>query len=53
MYACSPHDSLVPSEVRGQKRASDPLKWELWVVVSCHVGSANGTQVLCKSSERF
>lgn len=34
----------------GQKRASDPLELELQVVVICHVGAENKTQVLCKES---
>ena len=35
-----------------QRRASDPLELELKVVVSCHVGAGNQTQI-CKSNDRF
>lgn len=34
----------------GLKRASEPLKLELWVVEGSHVGAGNRTWVLCKSS---
>ena len=37
--------------LRGQKRALNPLDLELRMVVSCHVGSGNGTWVLCKNSQ--
>jgi hypothetical protein len=39
-----------PSEVN-EKRVSYPLEPELQVVVSCHLGAGNRTQVLCKSSK--
>lgn len=42
-YMCSTH--------RGQKRASDPLELELWMVVSHHTGARNRAQVLCESSK--
>jgi hypothetical protein len=29
-----------------EKRASDPLELELWLVVSCHMGPRNQTRVL-------
>ena len=44
------HSVCVPVACRGQKRALDPSELELQVVVSCHVGAGNGTQVLCKSN---
>jgi hypothetical protein len=34
---------------REQKRASDALEMKVMMVVSCHVGVENRTQVLCKS----
>jgi hypothetical protein len=36
---------------RGQKRAPDSLELELQVALSCHVGAAEGAQVLWKSSQ--
>lgn len=41
----------VPDAHGGQKRELDPLKLELWMVVSHYVGTENGTQVLCKSNK--
>lgn len=32
--------------LRGRKRAPDPLKLQLWMVVSHHVGAGDQTQVL-------
>ena len=44
--------SCIPSAHGNQKRtSSDPLTLELQMVLSCHVGSGNQTQVLCKSSK--
>lgn len=38
--------------LRGQKRASGPLKWSYrWLAVSQHVGAGNWSWVLCQSSE--
>lgn len=37
----------------GQKRASGPLDLELGIVVSCHVGTGNQTQVLWNNSVSF
>lgn len=34
---------------RGQKRALDSLKRELWMIVNYHVGAGNQTQVLYKN----
>lgn len=40
---------------RGQKKASDTLELELWIVMTCYVGAGNKTWVhlhhLCKSSK--
>lgn len=36
----------VPNDRRSQKKASDPLELELYVVASCCVGPGNQTQVL-------
>lgn len=36
----------MPRALGGQKGALDPLEKELEMVVSCHVGARNGTQVL-------
>ena len=33
----------VPGAHRGQKRASDPLELELWMVISNDVGAGNQT----------
>ena len=41
---------LTVSAGSGQKRVSDPLALESWMVVSYHVGAGNWTQVLCKSN---
>jgi hypothetical protein len=35
----------------GQKKESDPLKWELQAVVSQYVGAGTQTQVFCKSNK--
>lgn len=44
--------TLYVSSVLGDlRRILDPLKWELWMVVSCHMGARNRTEVLW-SSER-
>lgn len=40
----------MPGAQGGQKMMSDPLELELLMVVSCHVGAGNQTQVLCKSN---
>ena len=54
MYECiaSLHVGMpvLCNACRGQKEVLDPLELELWMVVSCHVGAGNRTQVLCKSS---
>ena len=34
-----------------QKRVKGPLELELGIIVSCHVGAGNRTQVLCKKSQ--
>jgi hypothetical protein len=36
----------MPGAVGGQKRLSDPLELELWMVVKLCVGASNQTQVL-------
>lgn len=46
MYVCI---TYVPGAYGGQ-RASDPLKLELRMVSSCHVGAGNQTQALYKST---
>lgn len=38
------------SDFKGQKRTLDPLKLELQMVVSYHVGGGNRTQVLWESA---
>ena len=42
MYVRTP----VSCSAYGQKRASDPLELELWMVVSRHMGAGNQTQIL-------
>ena len=42
--------SCVCSADRDKTRLSDLLELELQVVVSCHVGAGNATQVLCRES---
>lgn len=44
MYTCAP-DTLG-----GQKKASDTLKLELWMLINPHGGARNQTQVLCKGN---
>lgn len=36
----------MPDTYVGQKRALNPLKLELWVVVSPHMGARNQSQIL-------
>lgn len=40
-----------PSACGDQKKASDSMKLELQVAVSCHVTTGTQTRVLCKSSQ--
>ena len=42
---CMPDTHVV------QKRVKGPLELELGIIVSCHVGAGNRTQVLCKKSQ--
>lgn len=49
MYICALPSCLVSSEAK--KRALDPLKLGLQMVVSCHVGAGNRTQVFYKRSK--
>ena len=46
MFVCAP---CACSDPGGQKMESDPLEPELQMVVSCHVGAGNRTQVLRKN----
>lgn len=39
------------STLRGQKMTLDPWELAFQMVVSCHVGAGNGTQVLWKCSQ--
>lgn len=41
----------VPAACRGQEKVSDPIHVELWMVVSCHKGAENQTQVFCRISK--
>lgn len=41
----------VPCDHRGQKRVLDPQKLEIWMIVSCHVGTGNQIPVLCKNKK--
>jgi hypothetical protein len=43
--------NYVPSGLKGQKRASDPLRLEFQMIVSCHMGAEDQTRVLWKSSQ--
>jgi hypothetical protein len=45
LYMCI-SATCVPDACRGLKGTSDALEQELQLVVSCHVPSGNGTQVL-------
>lgn len=47
VYMCT---TYVSSTLRGQKRVLDPLKMELHIAVSHHLGSGNQTFVFCKSN---
>lgn len=40
----------IPGGSGGQKKAPDPLKLELWMIVSHHVDAGNQSWVLCKTS---
>ena len=46
-YLCT---MCMLGEHRDQKRVSDTLTLELWVVLNCHVGAGNQTWALCKSN---
>lgn len=48
MYVCALYASLVLMEVK--RRASNTLEIESLMVVSCHVGAGNQTQMLWKNS---
>ena len=48
MHVCTLH---VCSAHRGHKRAPAPLELEWQIIVSCHMGAGNWTQVFCKSSQ--
>lgn len=41
----------IPGGSGGQKKAPDPLKLELWMIVSHHVDAGNQTWVLCMSNK--
>lgn len=43
----------MPDTYVGQKRALNPLKLELWVVVSPHMGARNQSQILWKTRKCF
>lgn len=43
----------VPIVCRGKKRASDPLRLKLLVVVSCHLYIGSCNQILCNSNKCF
>lgn len=47
VYMCT---TYVSSTLRGQTRVLDPLKMELHIAVSHHLGSVNQTFVFCKSN---
>lgn len=42
---------LAYNTLMGQKRASDPLEWELQAVASCHLHAESQTWVLLKSNK--
>jgi hypothetical protein len=47
MYACA---LRMPGTHRNQKKASDPLEFELQNVVCCHVGAGTCTKILLKTA---
>ena len=51
MSVCAACASPVSGACRSHKRASDPLKLELWVVVSHYVDTGNQIWFLCKSNQ--
>lgn len=50
VYICT---RCKPGDHGNQKKASDPLERELYVVVSCCVGAGNQVQVFRKSNSAF
>lgn len=48
MYVCAPHMCLVSLRT---KRASDPQELILYIIVSCHTGAGNQTQVFLFSDQ--
>lgn len=46
LYLCT---MCILGACRGQKRAFDPLRLELGMVMSNHVGARSQSQFLCKS----
>lgn len=46
VYCVRVYTTYVPGAPRGQKRASNPLELELWVVVNHYVGAGNQTWVI-------
>lgn len=45
------YTTYIPGARGAQKRVSESLDLELWVVVSYHEGARNRAWVLCESSE--
>lgn len=41
----------MPGVHRGKQKALDVSELEFWMVVSLHMGTGNGTQVLCKGTK--
>lgn len=50
LYTCMYVRTCVSSAIRGQRRALDPLRLELKMAISCHVGVETQTQVLPKAT---